>query len=314
MSGEPWRAERSVDPRAAALALARHLGVDAARARPVGAGWDNAVIEVDGVYLRIAVRGAADGALRRERELLPRLVDLPLAIPGPLAGGEAEDGLPGPWMAYRPVPGEELCGELGRGRTLQAVERLARFLAALHEPGRLAAAEGVPRDPLARAEPAALAERVREWCGRAERLGLGIPRAGLERMVAATEIGAPALPPALVHGDLHMRHVMVDAAARPVGVIDWGDVCVAAPVADLAVYWYGIEPATRPAFRAAYGPIDAATLAAARRFAAFSALALMAAGRARGDDAALAGAARGLELALSDGCGMSLGTGDEGQR
>jgi aminoglycoside phosphotransferase (APT) family kinase protein len=44
-------------------------------------------------------------------------------------------------------------------------------------------------------------------------------------------------PTKVAHGDLHMRHVLVDEAGTPTGVIDWGDVCLADPSVDLQLFW-----------------------------------------------------------------------------
>ncbi|MCB9701912.1 MAG: phosphotransferase [Myxococcales bacterium] len=299
MSDEPWRPERAVDPAAAAVALGRHLDVDPRRVRRVDAGWDNLVLEVDGVYLRVAVRALADPLVRREQRLLPTLGDLPLAAPRPLALGEPEPGLPGPWIAYRPVEGEALAELLGRGESLADPEALARALAELHRPARAAAAPpGTPRDPLRRADPAALAGRVLEWTRRAVDAGVDPPRAALLRLLDESEGGPTDGPEVLVHGDLHMRHVLVDGGRRPVGVIDWGDACLAPPVGDLAVYWYGLTPDQRPGFLAAYGAVEPAILAAARRWAAFSCLALAAASAASERAEVLAGAREGLRRTL----------------
>ena len=39
--------------------------------------------------------------------------------------------------------------------------------------------------------------------------------------------------PVFVHGDLYSRHLLVDDAGRPCGVIDWGDCHVGDPAVDL---------------------------------------------------------------------------------
>jgi len=73
-----------------------------------------------------------------------------------------------------------------------------------------------------------------------------------ELLTAAGALG-PANGAALVHGDLHVRHVLVDDAGVPSGIIDWGDLCVADPAVDLALYWSVLDGGGRQAFRAAYG-------------------------------------------------------------
>ena len=61
----------------------------------------------------------------------------------------------------------------------------------------------------------------------------------------------------LCHGDLNVRHLLVDDAGVPAAVIDWGDVCVGDPSIDLSLYWSLLDSAGRAAFRGTYG---AATL------------------------------------------------------
>ena len=47
-------------------------------------------------------------------------------------------------------------------------------------------------------------------------------------------------------------------------MIDWGDVCVAAPAVDLLLYWSAFSPEGRRAFIDAYGPIPDDDLVRAR--------------------------------------------------
>ena len=60
----------------------------------------------------------------------------------------------------------------------------------------------------------------------------------------------------LVHGDLHLRHVLVESGSIS-GVIDWGDVCRADPCIDLMLVWSLLPPAGRARFLAEYGPVNA---------------------------------------------------------
>jgi aminoglycoside phosphotransferase (APT) family kinase protein len=62
----------------------------------------------------------------------------------------------------------------------------------------------------------------------------------------------PPTPRGLVHGDLHLRHLLVHDDGSPAAVIDWIDVCRADPAIDLPLYWCLLAPAGREAFRAAY--------------------------------------------------------------
>ena len=84
---------------------------------------------------------------------------------------------------------------------------------------------------------------------------------------SASDLGPPAAP-RIVHGDLHLRHVLIDGG-RLSGVIDWIDVGRADPAVDLALYWGFVPPAGRPAFLDAYGSIGRNQLLRARLLAIF---------------------------------------------
>ena len=68
----------------------------------------------------------------------------------------------------------------------------------------------------------------------------------------------------LVHGDLHVRHVLVDARGALSGVIDWGDLCRGDPAIDLSLYWSLFSPPARTALLDACGPVDRDGLLRAR--------------------------------------------------
>jgi len=299
-----WVAERNVGiAQAVAAVRRRHRGL-AGEAVRLGQGWDNVVIGLGEVLIRVSVREVADPLMRKEWALLPELADLPLAVPELLDHGEALPGLPGPWALLRAVPGDELSATLARGGQLADPETIGRFLRRLHRPGRVERLRSrLPLDPIDRADPGALERRVDDWLGRAKQAGLAVPNAEVRDLLRATDLGPPAAPVAVVHSDLHLRHLLVDAADRCAGVIDWGDACLAPPVADLGLLWWAVEPEGRAALVDAYGAVDPATLAASRRFAAFSCLALWVASTDLGQRGVAEGARVGLHRVLRGGIG-----------
>ena len=106
---------------------------------------------------------------------------------------------------------------------------LGRFLRVLHARETLEAVDParlLPVDINGRADMATRVPRARENLAKLGELELWTaPVAAVERILTSAE----ALPPTtselvLVHGDLHLRHVLVEGGPIS-GVIDWGDVC-----------------------------------------------------------------------------------------
>jgi aminoglycoside phosphotransferase (APT) family kinase protein len=116
---------------------------------------------------------------------------------------------------------------------------LAEFLRTLHET-RLGA--DLPLDPVRRADMTFSAPKTRERLAGLDQLGLWhAPREAHEVIEAAVELGPPE-PTALVHGDLHLRHLLVDDAGGATAVIDWIDLSYNDPGVDLVLYWSVLPP------------------------------------------------------------------------
>jgi aminoglycoside phosphotransferase (APT) family kinase protein len=104
------------------------------------------------------------------------------------------------------------------------------------------------------------ADRIAE----AERLGLWRAPAAVSRWLAEAESLPGPGAAAVLHGDLHFRHVLVDEDGALAGVIDWGDICRGDPSIDLSLLWSFFPPNGRSAFLDAYGPVTADQLLRAR--------------------------------------------------
>ena len=268
-----WSAEVTVDPELARRLIREQF--DDLRPRSLqllGTGWDNTVYLIDHTWVfRFPRRAIAVPGIEREMAVLPRLTDLPLAIPVPRFIGRGSSRYPWPFVGARYIRGSEL-PEV----TLEDTEReavgaaLGRFLRSLHDPARVQSlAALLPADPMGRSDMRHRVERTRERLAEIVRMGLwAIPSSVAAVLGAAADL--PPVPSTVVaHGDLHVRHLLINVDASPTGVIDWGDVCRADPSIDLSLYWSLLSPAGREALRDAYGPVNEEQLLRARVLSLF---------------------------------------------
>ena len=248
--------------------------------RLLAAGWDNIVYLVDDRWaFRFPRRAVAVAGVEREISTLPRIApNLPLPIPEPRHVGRPSGDYPWPWFGTPFLPGVELAAAgIPDDRRGPLATTLGAFLAALHAPGLAARiGPGLPVDPNRRAD---MGFRVPGTRARIEGLAtkrLWQPTDGVSRLLADAERLPPPSRTVLLHGDLHVRHVLVDRGGAPAGVIDWGDLCVGDPSIDLSLAYGAFVGASRTQFLDAYGPVDGLTELRARVIAAFLAAALLA--------------------------------------
>jgi len=295
-----WDPEIEVDAsRAHELIASQFPELRDASVRQVAAGWDNVVFVVaDAWAFRFPRREIAIPGVRRELGTLGRLAThLPLPIPVPRFVGEPADGYPWPWFGADFLAGVELAeARLPDAGRVELGAALGAFLRALHAQ-RMSRLVGtsLPVDPLRRADMGFRVPHARRRLERVAEAGLWAPTHEMERLLRR----ATGLPPpprtAVLHGDLHLRHVLVDDEGRPTGVIDWGDVCAGDPSIDLSIAYASLAGDARAAFVEAYGAIDGLTELRARVIGAFLAAALLDYAADRGMDALGAEARASLE-------------------
>jgi aminoglycoside phosphotransferase (APT) family kinase protein len=296
-----WDAEIEVDE-----ALARELigerypELDVESLRRLGVGWDNTVWATrDGVAFRFPRRELALAGIAREISVLPLIAPhLPCAIPDAAYPGAPSPRFPWPWFGSRVIGGREVSerrlDDVARGRLAQD---LCAFLGCLHGlsvPGT----DALPLDPMGRADMTVRVPRTRAALDELDPSGALRERA--QTILTAAETLPPADDSVLAHGDLHVRHALVDPAGRLTGVIDWGDICRAPRAVDLSLYWSAFPPAARERFLSAYGGVDEPTLLRARVLALFLSAVHAAYARAHSMPALEAEALGGLERTLID--------------
>jgi aminoglycoside phosphotransferase (APT) family kinase protein len=268
-----WTADESVDEELVRRIVAEQFPqVEARRIRLLAEGWDNAVWVVDETWaFRFPRRQVAVPLLELELAVLPRLAALlPLAIPAPGLHGKPSSAYPWPFVASPLLPGQELGSTvLTEAEEIAAADALGRFLRTLHSAevtAEISALRPLPVDPNSRADMAVRVPRTRELLAAVEALGLWRRPRSVEGILAAAQDLPGAAPSALVHGDLHFRHLLV-ANGRLTGVIDWGDLCLADPSVDLQLLWSYFSLPAWAAFLEAYGPVPEDRLLRARVFA-----------------------------------------------
>jgi len=264
-----WHPEVTISEELAALLIHdRFPDLRIRSLRRLAAGWDNTVMLVNGeLVFRFPHRRVAIPSLERELTVLPRLPQLPLAIPRPTHVARGADGdYPWPFYGTPLVPGREIAElDLNDAARTRLGGQLGEFLRTLHRPELLAnLAAGLDVDPNRRAEMGARVPATVERLGQAQAAGLWTAPPSVRLLLEEARELPPTAPTALVHGDLHHRHLLVAPDGRASGIIDWGDACRADPALDLPLYWSLFSPSGRAAFRAAYGPIRPDQLIRAR--------------------------------------------------
>jgi aminoglycoside phosphotransferase (APT) family kinase protein len=297
-----WTAEVTVDE-----ALARRLiraqfpEFELRSMRLLGQGWDMTVWLVDGQWVfRFPRRGAVISGLVNEMSYLPGLAPLlPLPIPRPTHLGEPSGEYGWPFYGAPFIPGRELAeAPLDHHERVVLARGLGEFLRMLHA-ARIDA--DLPVDPVRRADMTFRVPKTQERLAELERLGLWhTPAVVHETIETALELGPPETV-VLVHGDLHLRHLLVDEAGRAAAVIDWIDLSYNDPGIDFVLYWSALPPEGRDEFRDAYGTATDDQFLRARILSLFLCGTLAVYGHYEGMPALTHGALAGLDRTMSSG-------------
>jgi aminoglycoside phosphotransferase (APT) family kinase protein len=286
-------------------------------------GWDDAVYAVRGADgrdwgFRFPRRRLGVLAMQREIAVLGALAaELPLPVPAPAFVGAPSPRHPRPFWGAPLLPGAELArAGVPVGDRVGIGAALGGFLRALHEPNTIDVLRASTADVALltridinrRALPGSVADRARLRLdsiglrGRARAIADGVLSAADALPQAPLDSGSAGL--ALVHGDLHLRHLLVSADGGPAvitGVIDWGDACLSDPAIDLSIAYAAFEGPSRAALFGAYGrPLSAEGEALARTVALFLSAALADQAIDTGDEALEAEARAGIARAVGD--------------
>ncbi len=300
-----WDPDITIDEALVRSLLAEQFPeLDASSARLLGEGWDNSVWLVEERWaFRFPHREIAVPGVERELAVLPQLAPLlPVPIPVPTFVGRPGERFPWPFFGAPLLPGREPADvRLADSDRARLGVRFGRFLRVLHAPETRRTVDPdsrLPRDPNRRADMAYRVGMTRERLDRLGDLGREQRRA-VDRILRAAETLTPSTTEVLVHGDLHVRHVLVEQRELS-GVIDWGDVCVGDPAIDLLFVWSALPPDARNRFFEVYGSVDDEARLRARVLAIFLSAVLVLYARDQGQPALEREALAGLGRALVD--------------
>ena len=227
-------------------------------------GSDNALYRLGTEYVvRLPRFPDAAGRLGIELDWLPRLTDLPAAVPEVVHVGNPHEHYPFGWAVLRWLDGIDAWdarqqeGWFGSdlGHDLAAVVRRLRRTAAGDAPVREPGERGGPLRPLA--------DRVHWWLDQADGL-VDVP-AVLRLWDQCMEGADDGVELVLAHGDLIPGNLLV-AEGRLTAVLDWGGLGAADPAQDLDPAWAVLDETGAAAFREDLD-VDEASWLRARGFA-----------------------------------------------
>lgn len=232
-------------------------------------GTVNALFRLgDEIILRFPLQPSLDAELRgaligEQANALNIASQVPLPVPEPLAFGEPGESYPGPWTAYRWIPGEA-ANSHNIGDPEAFARDLAGFVSAFHDMD----AVGHTWDGLTRGGPlSSKDEYVRRSLADSTHLTDTVQLAQMwAHCLAAPHDAADVW----IHADLMPGNLLV-RGGRLAAVIDLGAVCVGDPAVDLMPAWNLLAPGAREIYRRTLD-VDEATWERGRGWAIIQAI------------------------------------------
>lgn len=271
-NANPWDADWEVsEPLIRTLILRQFPQLSSMPIKLIGCGWDNMVFRVgDDFVFRFPRRNVAVELIKKEGMLLPMLAAfLTIPYPKPVFYGEPTTDYPFSFLGYTYLPGTFPKGLTDEQRASSAVA-LATFLKSLHAfPPQRARENGIEQDHRNLLDIAKRKAKIQTFLST-----LAVHISGEDRDAIANYLGQVVIDrisprEVLLHGDLHVKNMLVDEAGQISGIIDWGDLNVGHPGADLNVVYSFLPPHARQSFFQVYGEVDEETKILARMMAVY---------------------------------------------
>mgnify|MGYP003460887957 CR=1 FL=1 len=264
----PWQAENVIESETALMLIKNQFPeLNASTITLFGSGWDNIAYLINNEYIfRFPRREVAVNLLMHEMAALPQLANkLPIAIPNPQWQGSPTKEYPWPFLGYRILLGHTACSaNLSDEQRVAFVEPLAQFLKVLHHLPIQAFEHVIPGDVIDRLSVAVRIPRIMALMEELESLGLLSHKEALYTIIEYSQKLSLPQEKVIVHGDLYVRHFLIDDHNHLTGIIDWGDIHLSSSAVDLAVVHSFLPPHTHARFKEIYGPVSQDTWDLAR--------------------------------------------------
>ncbi|MDV7765547.1 phosphotransferase [Peribacillus sp. CSMR9] len=300
---KPWLAEYPVSLELAGkLIMLQFPEIELKEIKQLGEGFDNTVIQINGQFVfRFPRRPIAVTLIQLENQLLPSIAGtFPLDIPEPIFFGKPSTLYPYPFTGYKMVKGH-LPIEGTKAKKAKSAKRFAHFLKVVHRfPVERAKRLGVQPDGMMRLDVSYRKKSLMENVSNLIKLGYFEQADAVKDFVGGLgELGAPQ-PSSLVHGDIHIRNVLLDDEGVLTGIIDWGDVHIGNPAIDLSFLYSYFPREARRGFFEIYGEIEKETESLARFRAIYMLVTLLVYGIDRHDEELIAITSTGLKFAIEE--------------
>ncbi|KOR81185.1 hypothetical protein AM232_24180 [Bacillus sp. FJAT-21352] len=300
---KPWLAEYPVSLELAGkLIMQQFPEIELKEIKQLGEGFDNTVIQINGQFVfRFPRRPIAVTLIQVENQLLPSIAGtFPLAIPEPIFFGKPSTLYPYPFTGYKMVKGH-LPVEGTKENKVESAKRFARFLKVLHSfPVKRAMRLGVQPDGMMRLNVPYRKKSLMENVSNLIKLGYFEQAHAVKDFVETLGELDVRHPISLVHGDIHIRNVLLDDEGVLAGVIDWGDVHIGNPAIDFSFLYSYFPKEVRRAFFEIYGEIEKETESLARFRAIYMLVTLLVYGIDRHDEELIAITSTGLKFAIEE--------------
>jgi aminoglycoside phosphotransferase (APT) family kinase protein len=302
MPQQPWSPELTITPEEArGIIEAQFPLLKPVKIAELGQGFDNTVYIVNDKYVfRFPRKEHAVQLLKIENQLLPLIVNkVNIAIPEPIFFGQATKDYKWPFTGYRHVKGDSpgvLSNEI---RNLSAAP-LAEFLKQLHQfPINQVEKIGVPHDRYERMNIGKRKEILVANIKKATEVHLIKDAQTALEWLSTMKIEQQEFPVVLVHGDCHIRNILVNKEGIISGIIDWGDTHLGNPAIDLSIVYSFLPSSGRELFFQIYGEVSVEIKMVAKFFAIYVAFILLLYGHDLKDEQLVASAKESIKLALT---------------